>query len=326
MTGVLKDWTLKSRNGRMTRYLSSERTFRRVHMHLKNHSYVCCSTLGAKDIEFPRLTLERAIGDKAGSDEVVFKQGRFDGSVYPDLPIIGPSMREAIESQIRGMEWGGSTSAGWVVRTVAAQCLHAADIDAKIVRSGNIFRDKEFQGALLCVSGGDPGRNLPFVRGKLKDCSYILTKADALRQRGEIPETTSLWAVGNPMTDSIDSLKSKVDSGAQVILTQPPFFARTSEQWFEHAQGLPVRVLAGMPVITSLQSMAFWFTLCGVERLSEAGDMMKTFPKTQDEDRIVAWNREFLNTTIRKLPGVFGIHAMPVTKMGTRLMPKILQE
>lgn len=319
------DYTVKRRSG-MMRYLSRERTVSRVYIYLKNQSYVCCSTFGAKDIEFPRLTLERAIGDKAGSDEGVFKQGRFDGSVYPDLPIIGPSMKNSIDSQIRAMNWGGSTSAGWVVRTVAAQCLHAVDIDAKIVRSGNLFRDKEFQGALLCVSGGDPGRNLPFMRKNLKDCSYILTKADALRQKGEIPEATSLWAVSNPMTDSSDSLKSKVESGAQVILTQPPFFAKTSEKWFEHAEGLPVKVLAGMPVITSLQSLAFWFTLCGVERLYEAGDMMKTFPKTQDEDRIVEWNREFLNRNVRNLPGVFGIHVMPVTKMGTRLMPKILQE
>lgn len=297
------------------------------------------------DRDWPIMTLERAIGDRAGSDEDVFRRGGFDGCVYPDLPLVGSSMVDSIESCITSQvketlqyKKGHTTrdSPLWVARTVAAQCLDVSDIDTKIIRSGNLFRDcqasnQNVRGALLCVSGADPSRRLPFVNDRVKDGVHILKRARHMREHGDIPESIDLWTVANPLTDSVDSVRRKVDAGAHVILTQPPFFQKVSEAWCDGLHDIPVRLLAGVPVITSRRNLAFWFGLCGVDGSPDAYELQKTFPDSamhQDEsvyeDRVVEWNRRFVHDQILRLPALSGIHVMPVTPSGLRLMHRII--
>jgi len=297
-----------------------------------------------QDDDGPRMTLERAIGDKAGTDDETFHElGLFDGCVYPDLPLVGSSMADGIESCIisqveetlrEGHHRGNNDRPLWVARTVAAQCLNERHIDEKILRSGNLFRNptqKNVRGALLCVSGADPSRMLPFVKETVKDSVYILKQARHMRDRGDIPESVALWTVGNPMKDSISSVHRKVDAGAQVILTQPPFFQNASEAWFQSLEDVPSRILAGVPIITSPRNLSFWCGLCGVDGSLEAEALQQTFPvksmkeaNIDHEDRVIQWNRQFIQGYVLQLPAISGIHVMPVTQTGLRLMQHIL--
>lgn len=311
-----------------------------------HHASQCAKS--SCEIEGPQMTLERAIGDRAGSDDADFECGLFDGCVYPDLPLVGSSMMDSIESCIMSQvqetlkeaHHRQTTRPLWVSRTVAAQCLDATHIDEKILRAGNLFRapsdQKFYRGALLCVSGADPSRNLPFVKEKVKDGVYILKRASDLRSRGDIPDSVALWTVGNPMRDSASSVYHKVAAGAQVILTQPPFFRKKSELWFDSLQNqgeLPARILAGVPIITSSRNLAFWCGLCGVDGSPEAEALQQTFPvksilegnNARYEDKIIEWNRAFVHEHVLQLPGISGIHVMPVTQTGLRLMQSILQ-
>lgn len=288
----------------------------------------------------PYMTLERAIGDKAGTDNEAFQCGIFDGCVYPDLPLVGSSMADGIESCIMSQvqetvrEGHHGNKALWVSRTVAAQCLDETHIDEKILRSGNLFRassQKKVRGALLCVSGADPSRRLPFVQETVKDGVHILKRARYMRSQGDIPDSVALWTVGNPMQDSVGSVHRKVDAGAQVILTQPPFFRRASESWFQALEDVPARILAGVPIITSPRNLAFWCGLCGVDGSPEAEALQRTFPvksmtERDDiyEERVMQWNRQFIQEYVVQLPAISGIHVMPVTQTGLRLMQKII--
>lgn len=163
------------------------------------------------------------MGDNLGTDDALFDQSNFDGSVYPDLPVVGPEMAGDIDAAIRQRVQEESAGEGLIIRTVAAQCLDAERIARKIERSGNLFRgSKGVRGALLCVSGGDRGRRSGKVgSSELKDSRFIIEAAASMRSRGEIPAHVDLWAVANPMTDSVDSFKYKVDAGARCFLTQP---------------------------------------------------------------------------------------------------------
>lgn len=290
----------------------------------------------------PHMTLERAIGDKAGSDNETFQHGLFDGCVYPDLPLVGSSMADGIESCIisqvqetlREGQKSTNTRPLWVARTIAAQCLDKNHINEKILRSGNLFRastQKNVRGAFLCVSGADPSRMLPFVKETVKDGIYILNQARYMRQQGDIPESVALWSVGNPMTDPVSSVHRKVDAGAQVILTQPPFFQYASESWFQSLEDIPARILAGVPIITSPRNLSFWCGLCRVDGSPEAQALQETFPvksmtenTSEYEDRVIRWNRQFIEGYVLQLPAISGIHVMPVTQTGLRLMKSIL--
>lgn len=285
------------------------------------------------------VTLERRIGDKIGTDEALFEQGNFDGSVYPDLPDIGPEIDHGIEDSIRRRVQGRSARGGLIVRTVAAQSLDAERITRKIEVAGNLFRGSEgVRGALLCVSGGDRGRKSR--KSELKDSQFILEKATSMRSRGEIPSHVDLWAVANPMQDSVDSFRWKVDAGARCFLTQPPFLAGRSQAWFEQVGGTEqardgnIGMLVGIPIITSGKNLAFWFDLCGVSDLAETKPLLTSFPGeaftdpgagSENLDAVIEWNVSFIRDVASRMPGVMGMHVMPVTASGLRMMRQVME-
>ena len=282
-------------------------------------------------------TLERRIGDNIGTDEAAFERGHFDGSVYPDLPVIGPAMAEDIEEEIKRRVENASPRQGLVVRTVAAQCLDGDGITQKIDRAGNLFRgSRGVRGALLCVSGGDHERN----SGKpgLKDSRFILSQAASMKSRGDIPDGLDLWAVANPMTDSVDSFRWKVDAGARCFLTQPPFLRVCSQSWFERVAEQATRenidILVGVPIITSKKNLEFWLDLCGVNEGPEALALKSSFPSADDgvktssasynADEVIQWNVNFMRDVALKMPGVTGMHVMPVTARGLEMMQQVM--
>lgn len=81
-------------------HLKRTQTLAQQHLYRSRvFSTTICKAFGVD--RFPTCTLERAVGEGAGSDDGVWRQGVFDGAVYPDLPIIGPVMNGSIESQIQ---------------------------------------------------------------------------------------------------------------------------------------------------------------------------------------------------------------------------------
>lgn len=291
-------------------------------------------------------TLERQVGDKLGTDDAIFNEGNFDGSVYPDLPVVGPEMACDIDAAIRRQVQDTSARECLIIRTVAAQCLDGERISRKIERAGNLFRDSEgVRGALLCVSGGDRGRQAG--TSDLKDSRFILERATSMRSCGEIPAHVDIWAVANPMTDSIDSFRWKVDAGARCFLTQPPFLAGRSRAWFEQvgeteqARDGDIDVLVGVPMITSTKNLAFWFDLCGVSDGTELKELLASFPgqavkahgtqgasnafnASDSADAVIEWNASFIRDVASKMPGVTGMHVMPVTASGLQMMDQVM--
>lgn len=305
----------------------------------QRHFYRCrvfstsiCKAFGVNT--FPTCTLERAVGEVAGIDDGLWKQGVFDGAVYPDLPIIGPAMNAAIESQIQ-KQLDDEKTDGWVVRTVAAQCLSEKDIHARVESVGKLVGRAEGKGAMLCVSGGDPCRKMPFWKDGAKDSVYMLEYARKMKAEGRIPADVSLWAVANPMLDSVDSYARKVGAGAEVFLTQPPFLP-TSEEWFASVSQLSgdrqAQILVGVPIITSLRNLDFWIRLCGLSaKESHIEGLKRSFPgkglgPDVFERDVINWNTDFLQQVAMRMPGISGIHVMPVTGMGRRLVVDILRE
>jgi hypothetical protein len=277
------------------------------------------------------------VGDQIGTDEAVFERGAFDGSVYPDLPTVGPGMTLGIETAIRrriqeaatGVRSTGSRG-NLIVRTVAAQCLDAKDVSRKVQRAGNLFRGAtDVRGALLCVSGGDPGRA---ATEHSLDSVSILEMAEEMKRRGDIPDEVDLWAVANPMTDTSDSFRRKADAGARCFLTQPPFFRKASHSWFERVsetrQEYGVNVLVGVPMITSIKNLEFWLDLCGVHHGQEAEALKRSFPpatgSSYSADAVIEWNANFIRDVALQLPGVAGMHVMPVTASGLSMMQEVL--
>lgn len=301
-------------------------------------------------------TCERRVGDKLGTDDSAFARSSFDGEVYPDLPVVGPGMAHDIDERIRrrvqaaGTDRAAAASSSApatttvVVRTVAAQCLDAERVISKIRTSGNLFRCLDpnphptVRGALLCVSGGDAARAskepTSGPANGLKDSRFILGQAYEMRERGEIPGSVDLWAVANPMTDSVDSFRWKVDAGARCFLTQPPFFRERSRSWFETVaatdQARDVDILVGVPMITSLRNLEFWLDLCGVSQDDrEARRLKSTLPNVaQETDRAayIEWNAKFIRETAWTMAGVTGMHVMPVTASGLQMTEEVMRD
>lgn len=314
-------------------HLKRTQTLAQQHLYRSRvFSTTICKAFGVD--RFPTCTLERAVGEGAGSDDGVWRQGVFDGAVYPDLPIIGPAMNGSIESQIQKQMEDEKTD-GWVVRTVAAQCLSEDNVHARVERVGDLVGGAGGKGAMLCVSGGDPCRKMPFWKEGVKDSIYILEYARKMKAQGRMSADVSLWAVANPMLDSVDSYARKVEAGAEVFLTQPPFLP-SSEEWFASVNQLAgdsqARILVGVPIITSLRNLDFWIRLCGIDaKESHIEGLKKSFPgKSSSSDAferaVMDWNVDFLQRDAMRMPGISGIHVMPVTGMGRRLVVDILRE
>jgi len=261
---------------------------------------------------YPTLSLERSIGDKAGSDVDLWGSGRFDASVYPDLPIIGDSLNDSIEKSIRGIQSEGETGRVpfWAVRTVAAQTLGEKAIIENIQHAGSLVQSTgnyKCKGAILMVSGGHPGRKLPGMERKLRDSVYMLQQAKKLRAQGDISGEIGLWAVCNPGVDSVASLEEKVEAGAELFLSQPPFLDESCGQWFEMVKEriVPnVPILAGLPMISSYKNLIFWIGLCGLDRSkNEVKFLEDSFPRCDSKkvgkesdlsQAILDWNRTFM--------------------------------
>eukprot|EP00195_Chlamydomonas_chlamydogama_P007614 CAMPEP_0202908720 /NCGR_PEP_ID=MMETSP1392-20130828/47029_1 /ASSEMBLY_ACC=CAM_ASM_000868 /TAXON_ID=225041 /ORGANISM="Chlamydomonas chlamydogama, Strain SAG 11-48b" /LENGTH=379 /DNA_ID=CAMNT_0049598191 /DNA_START=46 /DNA_END=1185 /DNA_ORIENTATION=- len=208
-------------------------------------------------------------------------------------------------------------------------------------------------GALLMVSGSHPVRNLPGSRLLLPTSITTLGLAVQLRKSGDIPAATQLWAVANPNIETDAALlERKVAASAQVILTQPPFDLAAFEEWLQDAQQRGVlrpgpstpdapgggsspegqaALLVGIPMITSPGNLAFWLSLasCVNRRACQAllSEMMQADRqgKAALDEYCNKYNRDLI-AKVLSMPGVSGVHLMPITPKAKRMVVGLIQK
>ena len=103
----------------------------------------------------------------------------------------------------------------------------------------------------------------------------LIRQVVSLRAEGKLPSNLMVWAVANPIAEhSPDPIVSKIDAGAQVIVTQPPLLWERWEEWTSNAERRGVfaraKVVAGLPIISSARNLDFWHELCDIAHLPEA--------------------------------------------------------
>lgn len=157
------------------------------------------------------------------------------------------------------------------------------------------------------------------------DAFGMLRTAHGLRDSGLLPKHTGLWAVENPLINSPARLKQKIDAGAEVILTQPPLLWPVFEQWMEGVAranlAAQTQLVIGVPMLTSASSLRFWLALCGASNLPGAASLLDKFDGHDSESRDAQkafyqhWTAELISK-VTALPGVAGLHIMPVTAAG----------
>eukprot|EP00887_Chlorella_sp_A99_P006191 scaffold3.g6191.t1 len=296
----------------------------------------------------PALILERAMGERSGSDQCLWERGAFGAEVYPDLPV-ATSWREllprmwrggtaAANSNSSGHAGGGGGRLGWHVQTLAGQLRGVGEVRQMLcgAAAGTWPAGGPPADAVLVVSGGHPVRALPGVSHFLSSSFDILRLASEMRAAGELPSTLSLWAVENPALNPVVRLAAKADAGAQVVVTQPLLLWERGRAWAEAAAaaGLTqrVRLVVGVPIVSSAANLDFWLRLCDVRQLPEAQALLAAFPPEAHGDGRAAWQaavREWNAALIRRtlaLPGVAGLHVMPLTKVARELTTALLED
>ncbi|EFN54450.1 hypothetical protein CHLNCDRAFT_135876 [Chlorella variabilis] len=292
----------------------------------------------------PALCLERAVGEKHGIDQNLWDSCHFQAEIYPDLPLATTwrdLLRRTVQTAGHESEVGRvepppkvCPAERWTVRTVAAQLrsrdqlrsmmLSAAGVDP----AGDPKPGVRPADALLFVSGSHPARHLPGAGRWLQDSFDLLLLASAMREEGYLPASLSLWAVENPMLAPVKRLRQKADAGAEVVVTQPALLWDRVQRWADEADrelvSHNVKVMLGLPIVPSIGNLDFWLRLCNVRGLPEAQALLQSFPQSEERDRkghaaaVRQWNADLIRKSL-SLPGVAGLHVMPLTKLARQM-------
>ncbi|CAK9868074.1 unnamed protein product [Sphagnum jensenii] len=230
-------------------------------------------------------------------------------------------MHTVLRSGIQGLKC-------WQVRTVAAQTRTMAQIQELMVKRAEQIDNSGCGGALLLVSGGHTLRE-HWLTGKLTpaDSFSMFRAAKLLQDSGLLPPGVQLWAVENPLTNSIDRLEKKIEAGAEAVILQPPLLPNQFAEWWSNAQQKgflrAVPVVVGLPLISSSRNYEFWVHLTqasGKEADAVMGQWRRAEAAHGNDPLAMAAYCEHksmqLIEYIKNLPDVAGIHVMPVTTTG----------
>lgn len=226
----------------------------------------------------------------------------------------------------------------WQVRTVAAQTRLLPEIQDRMVKASNNIEAAGCGGALLLLSGGHPLRRVWFANQLLPANSFaMLRAAHQLRKSGLLSPGLQLWCVENPLLNSVERLDKKVMAGAEAVIVQPPLLPDRFEEWWSKAEhrGLTkaTPVVVGLPLLTSARNYSFWLELTQASG-KEADAITARWKRIEAEyaGDSVAFARFCYEESVRMiesircLPGVAGIHVMPVTRAGWRQYQKLVAE
>ena len=257
------------------------------------------------------------------------ERGLIDAVTLPDLPLIG-RLRE-LPALLRGMDTGLDPLSSLENTTLPVMTVSAGGRTQSKISERLLAGAEGGACAFLILSGGGVSRRMlrsvPFGERFLpSDAFSILRCLNDLRRSGRIPADIPAWAVENPMigrvATQIDRLARKIDSGAEAIFTQPPLLWSRFESWWEAAskRGLTqTPIVVGIPVLRSARMLKFWHYLVGVGTgAPESSRMIHEFREAErgmDQEDYARFRSEWTIEWIRKvrtLPGVAGIHLMPI--------------
>ena len=282
-------------------------------------------------------TLERAPAGAARESErrLLGAGGQFRALVQPCLPGAPPPAGGGAAGP--GAAWPGGAAR---VQTVPAQLAprwgRGAALRGRLreaaAAGGGGGAGTSAPEALLLVSGGHPWRTR-LTRPLLASSFDLLRAAAHLREAGDLPARTALWAVENPLRErGAGRLERKLEAGAETVITQPPLLRGRFEAWWGdlQARGLhrDANVLVGVPFLTSPENLRFWLRLADCDPGDpEAGPYLRALaahPPGPDREAVC---RELAAETLRwveRLPGAGGVHLMPVTPAGYRCAEAVL--
>jgi hypothetical protein len=221
-----------------------------------------------------------------------------------------------------------------------AAAVAGARVDSlDLLRTARRLRDADGDLMMMGGSGGSGGGSSSTTSSRL-------------------PSTLALWAVANPVTERDASRSAaKVAAGAEALLTQPPLDWAAFERWLADARrrGLgsaevqqpqsrtpcpphpgTARLVIGFPCLSSSANARFWVELCGAPRDGPAAQATtKAFADAEkrlggaSSAEFAAWALEWnraLASRLVGMPGVGGLHVMPVTAAGKRIAVELLAE
>ena len=261
-------------------------------------------------------------------DTALWSTGAFSGEVYPDLPVAA-SWRGLLRAATGGLldtHIDATTGASpCIVRTVGAQMRGRAAVRARMAAAAGVdAAGRPVDGAtrphaLLLLSGGHPGRAVWAPTTSLD----MLAEASAMREDGLLPRDVALWAVANPLLEPPSRAAAKVEAGASVLLTQPPLAWGAWAGWWRGVEeaGVPARaaIVAGVALPPTPSALRFWVALAGAGGVAGVSDAVAAFDAAAAAGRGATHARVSAAETLARLaalPGLAGVHVMPVTKGG----------
>ncbi|KAL6758245.1 hypothetical protein V8C86DRAFT_2601575 [Haematococcus lacustris] len=312
------------------------------------------------------LTLERSVASPS-SDLALRHTGAFAAEIFPDLPIattwgnlwkLAAWKPAAQASQpVSASNMDSSTDvrpAALKVMTVAANLRRMPQLQQRILAlthssalhppSSGSFDDSSkvvsmprAADALLMVSGSHPVRGLPGISSLLHHSFDTLALGARLRASGQLPPMTQLWAVANPNSEADARLAlRKVEAGAQVFVTQPPFDVQRFKAWVEDAASRGVwehaRLVVGHPMISSSSNLRFWLALSLCSQLPSCKGLLASFLEQEakgtkpDMQAFCQRYNEQLLAEVLSWPCTSGLHVMPITARAKACTLEALRE
>ncbi len=284
------------------------------------------------------ITAEQASPAQMKRYNTLTRQGVIDAVTLPDLPLAARlrDLRAVISGSLPSTDPLDSIAETRQPIATVSAALRSRDT----VRNRVIAAIERGAKAVLALSGGGLSRRMLGPLGRLvlpMDAFSTLDLVTELRRSGEVPSHISLWAVENPLIQTVgkrvDRLSRKIDAGAEAIITQPPLLWHRFESWWNEVIrrdliGTPIVV--GVPVPKSVDNIRLWFFLTGLGTGGSEGreviDHFRNASKLDAEDcesLCTQWVIDLIDR-IKTLPNVAGIHLMPI--VGSRGLESLLSQ
>jgi len=210
------------------------------------------------------------------------------------------------------------------IRTIPAQMY-----DRETLR-GHLWQLNNPAG-LFVVSGGHPLRKLqkileiyqihiPLLEDFLRDDCHQIDVRDLMDDaRGAFPGRPILGA-WNFHTDTPDRVAGKIHHGMWAMISQPASFMpdtfyQALMQLRSAPEGKEIPILVGLPHVTSLAALKFWFILMNIipEKHPEAAFLLEKFEKANKDGYVKVFANQLTRNCLEwalSLAGASGIHFM----------------
>lgn len=280
------------------------------------------------------ITAEQTQASQGRAYRRMVDRGVVDAVTLPDLPAIG-RFRDLLSRRRLVKKRPSGRIEQRIAETLSKTAEPVFTVSASLRTAGMVARRVAAARAggavaLLVLSGGGLLRRL----ASIVKLGWLLPQSSfriLCSVRRAYP-SQMLWAVENPILPDPAArarrMQSKVDAGAGVILTQPPFLWGRFSRWLVEvrALGMTTPVICGVPIITSSLSLRTWMFLVGLTGGHGEIEMLlarlrKAEERGQGTEEGIRYTVELLRR-LQTTPGVAGVHMMPI--FAWRRMEKVL--